>query len=106
LFLLCASVAWSAPAWSGSGGAHSLPGAARVKAVDAFTLANIPYSGVAPGNVDMATGNSSSSARLDRVLDPARYMAEFSTASWAAGEYLYRFEAGGQVRNGRMIVLR
>lgn len=42
---------------------------------------------------------------FDRDLDPGRYTARFSTASWHAGEYFYRLESGGLVRTGRLTVL-
>jgi YD repeat-containing protein len=43
---------------------------------------------------------------LDRDLEPGPYTAQFSTASWGAGEYFYRLHAAGQTRTGRMTVLR
>jgi len=43
---------------------------------------------------------------LDRELEPGPYTAQFSTASWGAGEYFYRLDAAGRSRTGRMIVLR
>ena len=42
----------------------------------------------------------------DRVLDPGRYVARFSSGLWAGGVYFYRLEMGGRVRVGRMVVLR
>jgi YD repeat-containing protein len=43
---------------------------------------------------------------FDRVLDPGRYVARFSSGRWAGGVYFYRLETGGRVRVGRMVVLR
>jgi YD repeat-containing protein len=43
---------------------------------------------------------------LDRYLEPGPYTAQFSTASWGAGEYFYRLDAAGRRRTGRMTVLR
>jgi len=42
----------------------------------------------------------------DRVLDPGRYTARFSTERWGDGVYFYRLELGGRVRAGRLVVLR
>lgn len=42
----------------------------------------------------------------NRVLDPGRYHAQFSTGRWANGVYFYRLEMGGRVLTGRLIVLR
>jgi YD repeat-containing protein len=42
---------------------------------------------------------------FDRVLDPGRYTAEFSTAHWAAGTYFERLEVAGRDRTGRMTVV-
>ena len=42
---------------------------------------------------------------FDRVLDPGRYAAEFSTARWAAGTYFHRLDVAGRVRTGRMTVV-
>jgi YD repeat-containing protein len=42
----------------------------------------------------------------DRVLDPGRYSAQFSTDRWGNGVYFYRLEMGGHVRAGRLVVLR
>ena len=42
----------------------------------------------------------------DRVLDPGRYTAQFSTARWGSGVYFYRLETAGRVRSGRLVVLR
>jgi len=42
---------------------------------------------------------------LDRDLEPGPYTAQFSTASWGAGEYFYRLDAAGRTRAGRMVVL-
>ena len=43
---------------------------------------------------------------FDRVLDPGRYSAQFSTARWGPGVYFCRLAAGGQVRTSRIIVQR
>jgi YD repeat-containing protein len=43
---------------------------------------------------------------FDRVLDPGRYVARFSSGRWAGGVYFYRLATGGRVRVGRMVVLR
>ena len=43
---------------------------------------------------------------FDRVLDPGRYVARFSSDRWAGGVYFYRLEMGSRVRVGRMVVLR
>jgi YD repeat-containing protein len=42
----------------------------------------------------------------DRVLDPGRYSARFSTERWASGIYFYRLELSGRVLTGRLVVLR
>jgi YD repeat-containing protein len=42
----------------------------------------------------------------NRVLDPGRYNAQFSTERWGNGVYFYRLEAAGRVRSGRLVVLR
>jgi len=42
----------------------------------------------------------------DRVLDPGRYTAQFSTERWGNGVYFYRLEMGGRVSAGRLVVLR
>jgi YD repeat-containing protein len=42
----------------------------------------------------------------DRVLDPGRYTAKFSTARWGTGTYFYRLETTGHMRAGRMQVLK
>jgi YD repeat-containing protein len=42
----------------------------------------------------------------DRVLDPGRYTARFSTDRWASGVYFYRLELSGSVLTGRLVVLR
>lgn len=42
----------------------------------------------------------------NRVLDPGRYHAQFSTGRWANGVYFYRLEMDGRVLTGRLIVLR
>jgi YD repeat-containing protein len=42
----------------------------------------------------------------NRVLDPGRYNAQFSTSRWASGVYFYRLEMGSRVRTGRLVVLR
>ena len=43
---------------------------------------------------------------FDRDLESGPYTARFSTTSWHAGEYFYRLEWGGQIRTGRLTVLR
>ena len=43
---------------------------------------------------------------FDRVLDPGRYNAQFSTDRWGNGVYFYRLQMGGRVRAGRLVVLR
>jgi len=43
---------------------------------------------------------------FDRVLDPGRHVARFSSDRWAGGVYFYRLEMGGQIRTGRLVVLR
>lgn len=43
---------------------------------------------------------------FDRVLDPGRYTAQFSTSRWGPGVYFYRLEAAGHVRTSRFIVRR
>ena len=42
----------------------------------------------------------------DRVLDPGRYTAQFSSDRWGNGVYFYRIELGGRVLTGRLVVLR
>jgi YD repeat-containing protein len=42
----------------------------------------------------------------NRVLDPGRYNAQFSTDRWGNGVYFYRLETAGHVRSGRLVVLR
>jgi YD repeat-containing protein len=42
----------------------------------------------------------------DRVLDPGRYSARFSTDRWANGIYFYRLELGSRSLTGRLAVLR
>ena len=43
---------------------------------------------------------------VDRDLDRGRQEVRFFTDHWTAGVYYYRLESAGQVRSGRMVVLR
>jgi YD repeat-containing protein len=70
---------------------------------------NILFSTPARGRVTLRVFDVSGrevATLFDRVVDPGRYKAQFSTDRWGNGVYFYRLKMDGRVRAGRLVVLR